>query len=192
MTIKGETKMEKVLFVNACVRENSRTLVIAKEVLKQYDSEIKEIFLNGSNTKPLTRTLLEKRDNLIANGQFDDDMFKNAREFAEADRIVIAAPFWDLGFPALLKIYLESIMVSGITFGYDNGVPKSMCKAKSLCYITTSGGPIFEDYGYTYIKSLAKNFFGISDVKCVFAENMDVLCIEAEEVLNKAEIKEKK
>lgn len=183
--------MEKVLFINACVREKSRTMVIAKDFLEKCDGEIEEFVLNDNNIQPLTKTLLEKRDNLIADNQFDDDMFINAREFAEADRIVIAAPFWDLGFPALLKIYLESVMVSGITFSYDNGIPKGLCKAKSLTYITTSGGPVFEDYGYSYIKSLAKNFFGITDITCIVAENLDVMCIEAEEVLKKAKIVEK-
>ena len=190
-TDKEVSNLEKILFVNACEREKSRTMVIAKNALEKYDGEIKEIFLNDEKLTPLTRELLEKRDKLIAEKQLDHDMFCYARELAEADRIVIAAPFWDLGFPALLKIYLESVMVSGITFEYDKGIPKGMCKAKSLEYITTSGGPIFEDYGYSYVKSLAKNFFGISDVSCIMAQNMDVMGVTCESILDVAEIIEK-
>lgn len=46
-------------------------------------------------------------------------MFKYAHEFANADLIVIAAPFWDLSIPALLKVYIENIAVDGITFEYS-------------------------------------------------------------------------
>ena len=115
-------------------------------------------------------------------------MFYYAKQFAEADEIVIAAPFWDLSFPAMLKIYMEQITVSGITFEYINGRPSGLCKANRLTYITTSGGPIFADFGYEYIKALAKNFYGISETKAYRAMNLDVKMIAAEDVLTKAEI----
>ena len=41
-------------------------------------------------------------------------MFRYARQFAEAEEIVIAAPFWDLSFHAKLKIYLGQITISGL------------------------------------------------------------------------------
>ena len=34
--------------------------------------------------------------------------------------IVIAAPYWDLSFPAVLKTYLEQINVLGVTFDYSD------------------------------------------------------------------------
>ena len=180
--------MERILFVNACVRECSRTLKLAENVLSRAGGEIKELNFEKENLKPLTGKLLSERDRLIEKKMWEAPMFSCAREFSEADRIVIAAPFWDLGFPSLLKIYLEAIMVAGITFNYTNGHPTGLCRAKSLKYITTSGGPIFEDFGYTYIKSLAKNFFGISDISCCRAENLDVNGISAEDLLEKATI----
>ncbi|MBR3942450.1 MAG: NAD(P)H-dependent oxidoreductase [Clostridia bacterium] len=180
--------MKKILFVNACVRACSRTLVLAKDYLKNADGVVSEIKLEKENLKPLDQNLLAKRDELLAEKKLDDVMFLNAKAFAEADEIVIAAPFWDLGFPALLKIYLENIMVAGITFAYDNGIPKGLCKAEKLTYITTSGGPVFEDFGYSYVKSLAKNFFNIQEVFCRRAENLDVECIKDTELLEKAKI----
>jgi FMN-dependent NADH-azoreductase len=115
-------------------------------------------------------------------------MLRYAKQFAEADEIVIAAPFWDLSFPALLKAYVEQITVSGITFEYIEGRPYGLCKAKRLTYVTTSGGPIFVDFGYEYIKSLAKNFYGISETKAYRAMDLDVQMITADEVLTKADI----
>ena len=42
-------------------------------------------------------------------------MFDYANAMAQADMIVIAAPYWDMSFPASLKIFLEAASVVGIT-----------------------------------------------------------------------------
>ena len=177
-----------ILFINACVRENSRTLVLAKNILSEMTGEVIEVNLNKENIAPLNRELLEKRERLISAGNKNDAMFYYAKQFAEADEIVIAAPFWDLSFPAILKAYMEQITVSGITFEYISGRPCGLCKAKSLIYVTTSGGPIFADFGYEYIKALAKSFYGIGKTKAYRAMNLDVNMIAAEDVLTKADI----
>ena len=186
--------MEKVtvsiLFVNACVRENSRTLVLAKNIMKDMRGEITEIRLYSENIAPLDRESLERRECLTRMGKFDDPMFGYARQFAEADEVVIAAPFWDLSFPSLLKNYIEQVSVSGITFKYSEGKPLGLCKAKRLTYVTTSGGPIFEDFGYTYIKAVARGFYGIENTKAYRAMNLDVDMITAEELLTKATVSE--
>jgi FMN-dependent NADH-azoreductase len=177
-----------ILFINACVRENSRTLVLAKSIMKDMPGEITEVNLNTENISPLNRELLEKRERLIDAKKLDDAMFKYAKQFAEADEIVIAAPFWDLSFPSILKIYIERITVSDITFRYENGCPQGLCKAKRLTYVTTSGGPIFADFGYSYVKTIAKSFYGIEETQSYRAMNLDVDMITAEELLAKATI----
>lgn len=177
-----------ILFVNACVRENSRTLKLAKSILSNLSDEITEVNLNKEELPPLNRELLEKRDRLLRSKSTDDPMFRYARQFASADEIVIAAPFWDLSFPAILKVYMEQITVAGITFEYIDGKPCGLCKAKSLTYVTTSGGPIFADFGYEYVKALAKSFYGIDQTKAYRAMNLDVDMIAAEDVLTKAKV----
>lgn len=179
-----------ILFINACVREKSRTLVLAKSVMKEMRGEITELDLNAEDIAPLDRELLEKRERFISAENMEDPMFRYARQFAQADEIVIAAPFWDLSFPSLLKIYIELITVSGITFKQERGRPMGLCKAKRLTYITTSGGPIFEDFGYAYIKALAKNLYGIEKTKAYRAMNLDVDMITVEELLTKATVSE--
>ena len=168
-------------------RKFKNTCVGAKN-FKRNVNEIVQVNLNEENIPPLDRELLEKRESLLKSGNISDPMFLYAKQFAGADEIVIAAPFWDLSFPAILKAYMEQITVSGITFEYVNGRPNGLCKAKRLIYVTTSGGPIFVDFGYEYIKALAKNFYGIGETKAYRAMNLDVNMIAAEDVLKKAEI----
>lgn len=177
-----------ILFINACVRKNSRTLVLAKSVMADMAGEITEVNLDAEGIEPLGGELLERREALVAAGKLDDPMFSYAWQFARADEVVIAAPFWDLSFPAKLKTYFERISVSGITFEYVSGRPVGLCNAKKLTYVTTSGGPIFEDFGYTYVKALAKSFYGIAKTEAVRAMNLDVEMISAEELFTRAKI----
>lgn len=172
------------LFINACVRENSRTLKIARKYLEKLGGAFDEVTLNAEKIAPLDSELLVKRDELITQEKWDDPMLKYARQFAEADEIVVAAPYWDLGFPALLKIYLEAITVTGITFHYIDGIPHGLCKAKRLTYVTTSGGPIFADFGFSYVKTMAESFFGVGTVRCIKAENLDIIGADVDGIVN--------
>jgi FMN-dependent NADH-azoreductase len=111
-----------------------------------------------------------------------------SQQFASADTIVIAAPFWDFSFPSVLKIYFENITVSGITFEYsDEGRPLSKCGAKKLYYITTSGGYIGNNnFGFDYVKALAENFFGINDISFYSAEGLDIFGADIRSIMDEA------
>ena len=177
-----------VLFVNACVRKESRTKRLADYLLSKLSCEVKEVRLENIDFPAASENFLAERDRLLQSGNFGAPMFTLAREFAAADTIVIAAPFWDLSFPAALKQYFEQITVLGITFRYsDEGVPMGLCKAKNLYYVTTAGGTIFsESYGFGYVQALAQGFYGIPDVKCIKAEGLDIVGCDVEKILSEA------
>lgn len=177
-----------ILFINACVRKESRTKVLAKDVLSKMQGEIIEIDLATESIAPLNRDTLEERERLLNSGETNKQIFKYAKMFAQADEIVIAAPFWDLSFPSILKIFLEQISVAGITFEYRNGRPTGLCKAKRLVYVTTAGGEIVCDFGYTYIKALANNFFAIKDTISYRATNLDAQGITIDNFWQKASV----
>lgn len=178
--------MEKILMINACVRENSRTLVLARHLLAHLNGEMGERNLEKEALQPLDRRTLEKRERLTSAQDFSDGMFRYAKEFAAADTIVIAAPYWDFSFPALLKIYLEQITVCGITFRYQKGVPQGLCRAKRLIYVTTAGGTIQDDFGFEYVKALAQKLYGIGEVLLFKAENLDIDGNDAAELIDTA------
>lgn len=177
------------LFINACIKKDSKTLAVAKKLLKDKLKVASQVVLQEQKLVPLNSKTLAKRDKLLKNGQLNHKSFNLANQFANASEIIIATPFWDLAFPSLLKIYLENITVGGITFCYDNGIPKGLCKAKKLIFITTAGGKIFDDFGFSYIKSLATNLFGIKQVEGYKVENTDVLCLDSTTVLQQEIIK---
>ena len=183
--------MSNVLFINSCIRPQglSRTLDLCREYLDSYaqknpQCKIIEHNLSKSGLQPLDWDKLSAREELLSQNSLDADEFAHARDFAEADLIVIGAPYWDRGFPALLKIYLEHIAVRGITFRYgDDGRPVGMCKAAKLVYITTAGGFI-GDYntGYDSVCAVAA-LFGVTNTVCFAAEGLDIIGMDIEQQL---------
>ena len=169
--------MKKLTFINACIREDdSRTLKLAKplmeELSKRYD--VTEIKLSRSELTPVTFPMYTQRG---ADGLSDEDL-KNGRLVAEADRIVIAAPFWDMGIPSILKTFIEHISAPDLTFcSNPDGSTRGNCKAEKLLYITTrgmeieTGSPL--EQGSSYLKALCW-LWGIGEVETVAVQGTDV------------------
>lgn len=180
--------MEHTLFINACPRDGSRTLEVARHLLDKLESTAEELLLFEENLLPLNGKTLTLRDKMIAQGNFEHPIFKYARQFANADTVVIAAPFWDLSFPSALKIWLEYVMALGVTFRYnEKGVPQGLCKAKRLFYVSTAGGPVLPSHlGFDYVNALAKNYFSIEETALFSAENLDVIGADTEAILKQA------
>ena len=175
-----------ILFINTCVRGNSRTKRLADHVIaKLEDNDIKEVRVWELALPKVDEGFINWRNDCCAKKNFSDPIFDPAKDFAAADTIVIAAPYYDLSFPSMLKQYIEQICVVGLTFFYnEQNMPQTLCKAKKLFYVTTAGGPIINDaYGYGYVKEVAQTFFGIQEFHQVKAEMLDVIGFDAESIL---------
>ena len=174
--------MENLLFINSCVRgERSRTLKLARRFLAGYqkahpDTVVTERDLCADRLQPQYPEVLAERDALWNAGRLDQPMFEPARQFAAADKIVVAAPFWDLCFPAILKIYLERVTVADLTFGYDEqGAMVGKCRASKLLYITTRGGNYAGtdlEMGTPIMRALC-TMYGIPELVTLAAEGLD-------------------
>ena len=180
-----------ILFIDACVREASRTRRLAKRVLSHLSGPVETVRLETIGFPKTDEAFLRKRDACIAAGDFSDPIFDLAKQFVRADTVVVAAPHWDLSFPAALKQYFEQINVVGLTFLYtDSDVPTTLCRAKRLIYVSTAGGPVrCHDYGFGYVKALGKEFYGIEDAALFCAEGIDLVDADTEAILKDAEAK---
>ena len=163
--------------------------MLARKLLSKLGEPYEEICLEKIAFPLVNEEYLNKRDQLISAGDFQSPAFDLARQFSEAKTIVIAAPYWDLSFPSMLKQYLEQINVVGITFKYsEEGVPVALCKANRLFYVTTAGGLyVPEDYGFGYVKALAQNFYGIQDVRKIEAVGFDIYGANVNSIMKDAE-----
>lgn len=179
--------MDKILFINACIRPESRTLILANHLLSKLNGQVEEVNLEKEAIPALTTQSLKYRQDLLAAEAFDDPMLKYARQFKEADIIVVAAPYYDLSFPSSLKNYLEAVACVGLTFWYDeNEVAQTHTRARKLYYVSTGGGILKKQYGFEYIKALVGEFYHIFDVKGFFAEKLDLLGSDPDAIMQEA------
>lgn len=188
-------KKTKVLMINGCIRGGeSRSWRLAEAFLETMRSSAEEEFsytrldLSELDLKPLTGTFFEDRQKLLEENNRVHPRFDYARQFAEADRLLVAAPFWDLGFPAVLKLYIENISLDGITFGCNADGMYGMCRAKDMLFFTTRGG-FYEgtpmEQGARYLEALC-GMFGIPKFRCIFAEGMDFKPEQEAEIMARA------
>ncbi len=181
--------MKKLLYVDSCVmRETSRTKKIADALVAQLQATgecvTEELVLEKLDLRPLVSKTLAHRNELRAAEKFDDEMFDLAHQFAEADEIVIAAPFWEGGYPALLKVYFEHISVTGIVNRYTDHGPVGACRASKLYYVTTRGGFATDeqDLGWQNVKGLAQ-VFGIDQTECISVNATDIPTTNVDEAI---------
>ena len=130
-----------VVFQTIIMRgESSRTRRLYEKLLecqaKGYDIEV--LKLAEEKLLPMSGEETEVRAELVDAGMFEHPVFDYANQFKNADCIIVAAPYWDLLFPAVLRTYFEAVCVAGLTFRYsEKGAPVGLCKAKQIYYVTT-------------------------------------------------------
>ncbi len=176
----------KLLIVDCCIREEkSATRKLYESYLKSLNRtnwEIEKVYLMHENILPLTNDDIKLRDKLLQSSNTEHEIFKYAKQFATADEIIIAAPYWDLSFPSLLRVYFERISVVGITFDYEGTKSIGCCKAGKIIYFSTCGGFINgEHLGVEYVKQLAK-VFGINNVEKYIVEGLDIDTTKREKI----------
>lgn len=190
--------MSKLLYIKANAKPEgvSRTFRISDSFIEAYKAnnpgdEIVTLDLYKENIKPLTADDL----NVIFSPKTDDSknhpVLKYSYQFAGADKYVIAAPFWNLSIPGILKLYIDYVSSVGITFKYvAGGAVEGLLKGKKALHIVTRGGgysaPPLSEYevGDRYLKAIL-GMFGM-DVTTIAAENMDRSSTNVEEVISNA------
>ena len=183
--------MRKILYVNACVKRDiaSRTDRLAQaylnKCLESQDCSLSIVNLEETVMFPLSWKSLAEREKAIENNDFSGSAFELARNFAAADEVVIAAPYWDMSFPASLKLYIEQLCINKLTFCYDEmGRPRGLTNIKKAVYLTTSGGYIGDyNFGFDYIKGVFSTLFGIADISFYSAEGFDIFGNDPEQIL---------
>lgn len=177
--------MKQILFVNACVRPGSRTEELARHVLSRLEGSVEEVRLFDEQIPPLDWEGIQARDASVRSGDLSAPILRYARQFAQADTVVVAAPYWDLLFPTVVRAYFEAVTISGVTFHYTpEGIPESLCRAQKLIYVTTAGGPIGAyNLGFEYIKALGQLYYGIPEIQCFTAEGLDIIGADVAQIM---------
>ena len=168
-------EMKKLVVIDACIRgEESRTRRIAEPIIETLSQryEIIRYDLTKMDIAPLTPASYAER---VA-GNVPAWALEAAKTVAEADRIVVVAPFWDMSFPAVVKVFFEHLSLFDVTFTDNGRTCVGLCKCEKVMYITTRGMNIptgdSREQGTSYLQALSR-LWDLGTVLTVAAWNMD-------------------
>lgn len=172
--------MKKMLIIDATGRtkEQSRTKVLSGNVLdslnlKQYEVTILDLYktrLPFVNQEILESRISKKfttEDQIVANDIVD--------KFEAADVVTFIYPVWNWSVPAILKTYIDLIMISRRNFTYKGIKIVGLLENKKAMFISTGGGPLVGslmcklfnmENPNLYMKKMM-NTLGIKDTKTI-------------------------
>lgn len=182
-----------LLYIDASPRGEgvSRTLALADAFFaallrRQPDAKIVTRRVSDLGLSALDGGSLAMREALIDRRAWDAPVFRAARAFQAADSLVIAAPYWDLMFPAALKVYLEHVFIREMTFRYENDAPIGLCRARRALFLTTAGSPVAnQNFGADYLRA-ALAMLGIPRFDSIRAEGLDIAGADVRTLLDEA------
>jgi FMN-dependent NADH-azoreductase len=194
--------MATLLYVTCNLKpvEISNSLSVGKEFLDEYirrnpDDEVHLLDLYRDNIQRFDADVLSGAGKLRCGQDFtaltEDEQRKISRiwrladQFIAADRYVFVTPMWNLGFPAELKMYIDTVCVVGKTFRYTPTGPEGLLKnqGRKCLHIHSTGGFHFgkeEDHSVPYLRSIM-GFMGIDDFEAIVVEGVDAVPERAEE-----------
>ncbi|HFD2043368.1 MAG: FMN-dependent NADH-azoreductase [Clostridium perfringens] len=182
--------MSKVLYIKANIKNEgeSRTFKVSDSFVEEYkrnnpEDEIITLDLYKENIDFLRADDLGKLFGPKDEESKNNSILKYAYEFAAADKYIIAAPMWNLSFPAILKAYIDYVSVSGITFKYTAEGPVGLLNNKKAVHIVSRGGAYDNspyEMGDRYLRTIL-GFFGIKDIETIAIDNLDVIGVNVEE-----------
>ncbi|MBQ6818735.1 MAG: NAD(P)H-dependent oxidoreductase [Clostridia bacterium] len=179
--------MKKILYITANTKpetiSSSRTVGrMMVNALQQHlpDAQIEELDLYTASLPPLKHHYFNGRNTLIGADavvslppEEQGHLAQIARlcdQFIAADAYVLAAPMWSLSFPAVVKEYLDCIIIGGKTIGFQKEKPYGLLddRNRSFVYVQSSGAalpwmlrPVLNK-GMSYFEDIMK-FIGIDD-----------------------------
>ncbi|HET6420491.1 MAG TPA: NAD(P)H-dependent oxidoreductase [Geobacteraceae bacterium] len=197
--------MAKLLYVTCDLRsiEQSRSLFVGSEFLNEY---IKQNPKDEIHMLDLYRDHIQRVDADVMSGLWkmrhgnhfaaltEDEQRKIGRiwrladQFIASDKCVIVTPMWNLGFPAELRMYIDTICVVNKTYRYSPRGPEGLLKnqgRKCLLIHSTDGFDSDEKEAHcvSYIRSVMK-FIGIEEFEAIAIQGDDAIPEKALEFIN--------
>lgn len=192
--------MSQVIYIKANPKSNeaSRTFRISEQFIDAYrqahpGDTVVTMDLYRMGCQFLTEEVVTMHKTQVAAGR-EHPILKHAYQFKEADKFVIAAPMWNLGLPAILKAYIDYVVVAGVTFKYTDQGAVGLCQGKKAVFIVTRGGEYLKgpgtnfEMGERYLRTIF-GFLGITDFTTIAAEGLDVAGADVDGIVNRAAAK---
>ncbi len=205
--------MKKILYITANTKpENESTsrtvgrMVITELQKRRPDWKVEELDLYSVPLPPLKHQYFDSRNTLVGADKLMQLSPEEQRhlaqigqlcdQFVAADGYVLAAPMWSLSFPAVVKEYLDCIVIGGKTIAFKNQKPHGLLndRNRSFVYVQSSGAslpwmlrPVLNK-GMSYFEDIMK-FIGIDDFHQLLADGTGTTEEERLDAIRKAQEK---
>lgn len=184
--------MKKLLHIIATPRqEESRTLRVSASFLEAFTAShpgwiVEELDLVKERLADLTVKQVDGKYILLSgkdlSGEYKaawKEIVRQIERFLDADAYLVSTPMWNLSIPYLLKHYLDIIVQPKYLFRYTETGVEGLVKNRKMVVIASRGGDYSTsaaralDHQEPYLRSIF-GFVGITDIKFVIAEPMDM------------------
>ncbi len=189
--------MAKLLYVKSSPKgEFSNSIKISDKFVEEYKAlnpsdEVVTLDLYEEDLKFITAedlaTIFGAKDESSRN----HPILKYAYQFVEADKYVFSTPMWNLGFPTVMKAYIDYISAVGITFKYTEQGPVGLCEGKKAVHFNSRGGDYSTEFmapyemGDRYLRTII-GFLGVHDFTTIAAEGTDVQTNDKDAIIAEA------
>lgn len=159
--------------------------MVAHLLAKLPADSVQTVNLAETDIQPLDKAVLEMFTVTLFQGQQPNEeqaalqarLMSVVNQVKSARHLVIAYPMYNFAIPALLKDWLDDLVMPGETFRYDeDGTPKGLMGEHKVLLLQASGsvyseGPMAQmDFASSYLKTLLGGFLGFASVDTVYAE----------------------
>ncbi|MFL2859820.1 MAG: FMN-dependent NADH-azoreductase [Pontiellaceae bacterium] len=103
---------------------------------------------------------------------------EQAEKFNNADVLVLTMPMWNYSTPAIMKAWIDQILLPGKTFNISKNGVEGLHKIKRIVLLVSSGGVYKEDDDRDALTRQIRHSFGligIDEVDVVWAEGQNTL-----------------
>ncbi|MDX1957894.1 MAG: NAD(P)H-dependent oxidoreductase [Leptospiraceae bacterium] len=161
-----------LLLIYAHPNPKSYTASVKENILKNINSihivELIDLYAEKFNPILIVNETQRRRD-LI----HDKEMERYRNSVQNADHIIFVYPVWWGGFPAILKGFIERVLVSGFAYSFKEGketniFPKGLMKGKSVSFFCTMDSPwivSLVDPGWLSMKFAIFKYCGFSKIQ---------------------------
>ncbi len=202
--------MKKLLYITANTKpeqlSSSRTVgraLVNCLQQKNPDLQVEELDLYTTSLPVLQHYYFSGRSTLISSDRIlqlpaheQADLAQINRlcdQFVDADGYVLAAPMWSLSYPAVVKQYLDAILMAGKTIAFEDQKPYGLLndRPRTFVYVQSSGGalpwllrPVLNK-GMSYVEDIM-GFIGIERFFPLLVDGTGTTDKERMEALEKA------
>lgn len=172
----------KHLIISAHPNPQSFNRALVEEVIKATRQVGTETVVRDLYTLDFNPVLSWSELNATMEGIVPAEIKFEQKLIAEAELITFIYPLWWMGFPAILKGYLDRILSYGFAYQNENGVSVGLLGNKKMQHFITMGNSIEKYQQLGFDKALKSclvdglfNFCGITDIQHDIFGNIHLL-----------------